>query len=68
MTDNKEDISESSSVNIQFMTRSGTWSTVYVTQNIPVLVTNGMMQTQKIFPKARIRAVDAKTGSLIDKL
>jgi hypothetical protein len=68
MTDNKEDISESSSVNIQFMTRSGTWNTVYVTQNIPLLITNGMQQTQKIFPKARIRAVDAKTGSLIDKL
>ncbi len=58
----------SSMVNIQYMTNSGVWNTVYVTQNIPIQITQAMEQTRKIFPKARIRAVDAKTGALIDKL
>jgi hypothetical protein len=63
-----DNIAESTMVNIQYQTRSGSWNTVYVTHNNPLQITLGMEQTQKIFPKARIRAVDSKTGSLIDKL
>lgn len=66
---NDNNIFESSStVKIQYMTNSGIWNTVYITQNIPIQITQAMEQTRKIFPKARIRAIDAKTGALIDKL
>lgn len=55
-------------VSVQYQTRNGQWNTVYNTQNMPLYVLKSMEQAKKIFPKARIRAIDTRTGILVDMM
>lgn len=51
---------------IQFQDRTGNWVTSSVTSNNPQMVANRLISLQKARNGARVRAIDATTGVIID--
>lgn len=54
-------------ISIQVQDQSGNWRTYQQTQNIPLLIRQGMEELKRQFPDLRVRAVDSD-GRLVDIL
>ena len=54
-------------ISIQLQDQSGNWRTYQQTQNIPMLIRQGMEELKRQFPELRVRAVDSD-GRLVDIL
>ena len=63
-----EFLTESNSAEIQFQDLAGTWKTITHSINQPVYIIKGMTDAKKVYKNRRIRAVDSKTGMLLDML
>jgi len=63
-----EFLTESNSAEIQFQDLAGTWKTITRSINQPVYIIKGMQDAKKLYKNRRIRAVDTKTGMLLDML
>lgn len=46
-------------ISIQLQDQSGNWRTYQQTQNIPLLIRQGMEELKRQFPDLRVRAVDS---------
>ncbi|WP_234050433.1 MULTISPECIES: hypothetical protein [unclassified Xanthobacter] len=46
-------------VQVQFQNKTGNWSTVIVTQNLPADILNAMKSVAQANPGCRVRAVDS---------
>lgn len=55
-------------VEIQFQDLAGTWKTINNTINQPIYIIKGMKDAKAKYNSRRVRAVDSKTGQLVDIL
>lgn len=65
----KEFLAEaSSSADIQYQDLAGTWNTITKSINQPVYLLKNMQYAKKVYKNSRIRAIDSRTGTLLDML
>jgi len=56
------------SAEIQFQDLAGTWKSISRTINQPLYIIRGMQDAKKVYKNRRIRAIEPKSGTLLDIL
>ncbi len=65
----KEFLAEASSAaEIQYQDLAGTWKTITRSINQPIYILKNMKDAKKMFKDSRIRAIDSRSGTLLDML